>query len=70
MNNASKVQFLEHEAAEMLGVSVAELRDLVRDHIVKGDESANPAVPLYHKSDLVVLQVLTRMARRSEPARA
>jgi hypothetical protein len=62
-NNAPKVQYSEHEAAEVLGVTVNELRGLVRAHIVKDDDSANPAVPMYHKSDLVVLRVLARMMR-------
>jgi hypothetical protein len=66
MNNVPKLQYSEHEAAHMLGVSVDELRGLVRAHIVNGDESADPAVPAYHKADLVLLRVLTRMVRPSE----
>ena len=62
-NCAPKVEYSEHEAAQMLGVTVEELRSLVRAHIVKDDESADPAVPTYHKSDLVVLRVLARMMR-------
>ena len=70
MQNAPKVQYSEHEAAHMLGVTVDELRTLVQAHIVKDDETASPAVPSYHKSDLVVLRVLARMARPSQPVHA
>jgi hypothetical protein len=70
MNNPSKPQYSEHEAARMLGVTVDELRRLVRAHIVKDDESANPAVPNYHKSDLVVLRVLARIVRTPEVVHA
>ena len=64
MNNAQKAQYSEYEAAHMLGISVDELRSLVRSHIVKDDESASPEVPTYHKADLVVLRVLARMVAR------
>jgi hypothetical protein len=70
MNNPLKPHYSEHEAALMLGVTVDDLRSLVRSHIVKDDESANPAVPSYKKADLVVLRVLARMVRPSEVAHA
>ena len=67
MNNAPKPQYSEHEAAHMLGVSVDELRKLVRAYIVKDEEATGPAVPSsYQKSDLVVLRVLARMIGSTE----
>jgi hypothetical protein len=70
MNNEVKMQYSEMEAAHMLGISVDELRGLVRAHIVKDDETADPAVPSYQKTDLVVLRVLARMIRTPEVSHA
>ena len=67
MNNVPKPQYSEVEAARMLGISVDQLRSLVRAHIVKDEEATGPAVPSsYQKSDLVVLRVLARMIGSSE----
>lgn len=60
--NAAKVQYSEHEASMQLGVSVEELRELVRYHIVKDDEGAG-APPMYQSADLVLLRILARMTR-------
>ena len=35
MTKAQKIQYSEHEAANLLGVSIDQFRSLVRDHIVK-----------------------------------
>ena len=67
MNNVPKPQYSELEAAHLLGISVEQLRNLVRAHIVKDEEATGPAVPSsYQKSDLVVLRVLARMIGSSE----
>ena len=57
----SKGQYSEREAAEELGVSVDQLRFLIRSHIVDSDEDLNN-VPIasFHPSDLVVLKILSR----------
>jgi hypothetical protein len=67
MAKAQKIQYSEDEAANMLGVSVDQLRSLVRDHIVK-DATAplDTFLPTYHPSDLVVLRILTGMSRGVE----
>ena len=65
-NNPLKEQYSEQEAAHLLGVSVDELRRLVRTYVVKDDASANPAVPIYHKADLVLLRVLAKLIRPAE----
>ncbi|HYI95478.1 MAG TPA: hypothetical protein VEX68_18195 [Bryobacteraceae bacterium] len=64
MTKAQKIQYSEDEAANLLGVSVDQLRSLVRDHIVK-DASApvDTPVSIYHPSDLVVLRLLTGMSQ-------
>jgi hypothetical protein len=55
----SKTQYSELEAAEELGVSLEELRTLIRSHIVETDEDLNN-VPMasFHPSDLLVLRLL------------
>ena len=55
----SKTQYSELEAAEELGVSLDELRTLIRSHIVESDEDLNN-VPMasFHPSDLLVLKLL------------
>jgi hypothetical protein len=55
----SKTQYSEGEAAEELGVSLEELRALIRSHIVESDDDLNN-VPMasFHPSDLLVLKLL------------
>ncbi len=54
-----KTQYSEHEAALELGVSVEELRVLIRSHIAETDEDLNHiAVASFHPSDLLVLKLL------------
>lgn len=55
----AKTQYSEHEAAQELGVSVDQLRTLIRSHIVETDEDLNNvAVASFHPSDLLVLKIL------------
>jgi hypothetical protein len=55
----NKTQYTEAEAAEELGVSVEQLRVLIRNHIAKSDEDlAHIAVATFHPSDLLVLKIL------------
>jgi len=55
----SKTQYSEQEAAQELGVSVEELRTLIRSHIVETDEDLNNVgVASFHPSDLLVLKLL------------
>lgn len=56
----NKTQYTEAEAAEELGVTVDQLRVLIRNHIAKSDEDlAHIAVATFHPSDLLVLKILT-----------
>jgi len=55
----NKTQYTEAEAAEELGVTVEELRILIRNHIAKSDEDlAHISVATFHPSDLLVLKIL------------
>jgi hypothetical protein len=54
-----KTQYTEQEVAEELGVSMEELRTLIRSHIVETDEDLNNVgVASFHPSDLLVLKLL------------
>jgi hypothetical protein len=63
LSKVSNMQFSEPEAARMLGLSIDQLRSLVRDHIVKDEEAETPAMTTYQQTDLVLLRILSRMPR-------
>jgi len=55
----NKTQYSEVEAAQELGVTVDQLRVLIRHHIAKSDEDlTHIAVATFHPSDLLVLKIL------------
>jgi hypothetical protein len=56
----TKTHYSEVEAAQELGVTVEQLRVLIRNHIAKSDEDlAHIAIATFHASDLLVLKILT-----------
>jgi hypothetical protein len=56
---SSKTQYSEQEAASELGITVPELRALVRNHIAESDEDLNNmSITSFHPSDLLVLKLL------------
>lgn len=59
----SKGQYSEREAAQELGVSIEQLRSMIRSHIVDSDEDLNN-VPIasFHPSDLLVLKILSGLS--------
>ena len=64
----TKTQYSEHEAAEELGVSVDQLRTLIRSHIVETDEDLNNvSVASFHPSDLLVLKLLNGPKANPKP---
>lgn len=52
-----KAQYTEAEAAELLGVSVEQLRALVQSHITRGEQDLDSSLT-FQASDLLVLRVL------------
>ena len=55
----NKTQYSETEAAEELGVTVEQLRVLIRNHIAQSDEDLNHiAMANFHPSDLLLLKIL------------
>lgn len=56
---SNQTQYSEMEAAQELGVTVDQLRTLIRSHIAQTDEDLNHiAVASFHPSDLLVLKIL------------
>ena len=56
----SKTQYSEQDAAKELGVTVEELRSLIRSHIAETDEDLNNvSVTSFHPSDLLILKLLS-----------
>jgi hypothetical protein len=61
-----KGQYSEAEAAEELGISVAQLRTMIRSHVVDKDEDLiNVPVHTFQPSDLLILRLLTGMPTAS-----
>jgi len=55
----NKTQYSEAEAAHELGITVEQLRVLIRRHVAQSDEDLNHiAVATFHPSDLLVLKLL------------
>ena len=62
VNKVSKVCYSEDEAASKLGLSVDQLRSLVRYHLSTGEDM--PAVESFQPSDLVLLRILAQQQHR------
>jgi DNA-binding transcriptional MerR regulator len=63
-----KVQYSETDAAQILGVSVDQLRILVKNHIVKEEEIGNGTVSIFQPADLLVLRILSGMSSQATAA--
>lgn len=56
VTKSSRIRYSEDEAARKLGISVEQLRVLIKNHISHDDEVPENAT--FQPSDLIVLQVL------------
>lgn len=60
LSRTTKSHYSEAQAAEELGVSVEQLRTLIRTHVVDRDEDVtNVAVTTFQPSDLLILRLLS-----------
>ena len=60
LSRIGKSQYSEAEAAEELGVTVPQLRTMIRSHVVERDEDlTNVPVTSFQPSDLLILRLLT-----------
>ena len=66
LTRTAKSQYSETEAAEELGISVAQLRTMIRSHVVERDEDlTNVPVTTFQPSDLLILRLLAGMPTNS-----
>lgn len=64
LSRTGKSQYTETEAAEELGISVEQLRTMIRSHVVDRDEDLNNVpVTTFQPSDLLVLRLLSGLRR-------
>ena len=62
LSRAGKSQYSETEAAEELGISIDQLRTMIRSHVVDRDEDLNNIpVTTFQPSDLLILRLLSGM---------
>ncbi|MBK9167122.1 MAG: hypothetical protein IPM24_06605 [Bryobacterales bacterium] len=57
---AGKTEYNEDEAAGMLGLSVEELRVLVREQFAQDETEADIPVPTFRHIDLLMLKMLAQ----------
>lgn len=57
---AGKTEYTEEEAATALGISIAELRGLVRTHVIKEEIGPEVPIPTFRPTDLLLLQMLSK----------
>jgi|HubBroStandDraft_6_1064221.scaffolds.fasta_scaffold946318_1 hypothetical protein len=66
LSRTGKSQYSETEAAEELGISIEQLRRMIRSHVVDRDEDLNNVpVTTFQPSDLLILRLLTGMPTQS-----
>jgi hypothetical protein len=60
LTRTGKSQYSETEAAEELGISVAQFRIMIRSHVVEHDDDLNNVpVTTFQPSDLLILRLLS-----------
>lgn len=63
LTRTGKSQFSETEAAEELGISVEQLRTMIRSHVIDREEDLNNvSATTFQPSDLLVLRLLANNA--------
>lgn len=66
---SATAQYTEAEAAVALGLSVEEMRILIREHIVKSEEEPGANfVGTFQASDIVLLRLLAGAVKDATPA--
>jgi hypothetical protein len=64
----NKTQYSEVEAAHELGLTVEQLRVLIRNHIAQSDEDLHHiAMASFHPSDLLILKLLAGQSGTLSP---
>jgi hypothetical protein len=56
---SGKVEYTEEEAASALGISISDLRALVRTHVIKEEAGMDVPIPTFRPTDLLLLKMLS-----------
>ena len=56
---SGKLEYTEEEAASALGVSISQLRTLVRTHVIQEESGADVPIPTFRPTDLLLLKMLS-----------
>ncbi len=56
---SGKTEYTEEEAAAALGVSIGDLRALVRTHVINEDLDAEVPIQSFRATDLLLLKMLS-----------
>ena len=67
---SGKTEYTEDEAAATLGVSIVELRSMVRTHIVKEESGLDAPIPTFRPTDLLLLKMLSESHPRTSRSSA
>ena len=56
---SGKLEYTEEEAASALGVSISQLRALVKTHVTQEESGADVPIPTFRPTDLLLLKMLS-----------
>jgi hypothetical protein len=56
---SGKAEYTEEEAASALGISIGQLRSLVRTHVIKEEVGMDVPIPSFRPTDLLLLKMLS-----------
>jgi hypothetical protein len=65
---SGKVEYTEEEAASALGISIGQLRSLVRTHVIKEELGMEVPLPIFRPTDLLLLKMLSDAQPRTPSA--
>ena len=57
---SGKLEYTEEEAASALGISISQLRSLVRTHVTQEESGPEVPIPSFRPSDLLLLKMLSQ----------
>jgi hypothetical protein len=56
---SGKLEYTEEEAASALGISIGQLRSLVKTHVIQEESGADVPIPTFRPTDLLLLKMLS-----------
>jgi hypothetical protein len=56
---SGKLEYTEEEAASALGISIGQLRSLVKTHVIQEESGTDVPIPIFRPTDLLLLKMLS-----------